>query len=259
MWRRLLIHLLLSGLSWVLATDAVAQTTGQDSFEYRLAPGDRVSISVYGEPDLTFDDFPIPSNGIITYPFIGQVVAANLTELELSRRIAQGLQDGYLLQPQVTVAITAYRPVYVGGAVRSPGRKEFSIGMDVERLLALAGGLAEDADPAMIEIQRGGRDALSVSMADSVRPGDVVTVGQRAVTEKKLTYFYMEGEIREPGRYEFSGDLTVQKAIAIAGGFGLRASRRKISINRGQDQLNKVSLDATVFPGDVITVGTSLF
>ena len=76
-----------------------------------------------------------------------------------------------------------------------------------------------------------------------------------------VEYFYLQGEIRSPGRYEFSSGLTVEMAIAIAGGFGLRASQRKISISRGGGlkDLERVALDTPVQAGDVITVGTSLF
>ena len=127
---------------------------GQAQNQYLIAPGDRISINVYGEPDLSFDDIPIPSSGFITYPFLGQVQAEGRSEVELANDITRGLLDGYLLQPQVSVAIINYRPIFVGGAVRLPGQKEFSIGMDVERLIALAGGFTEVADQADIIIQR---------------------------------------------------------------------------------------------------------
>ena len=94
--------------------------------DYRIAPGDRITISVYGEPDLSFDDMPVPSSGFITYPFLGQIQAAGISEVELAGRITRGLLDGYLLQPQVSVAVIQYRPIYVGGAVRLPGQKDYS-------------------------------------------------------------------------------------------------------------------------------------
>ncbi len=231
---------------------------------YRIAPGDRISINVYGEQDLSFSDIPVPSSGFITYPFLGQVKVEGLSEVELANELRQGLLDGYLLQPQVSVAVIRYRPIYVGGAVRQPGQKEFSIGMDVERLIALAGGFSEHANEDEIVIQRrgdNGRFEMAVGLSEDVLPGDVVTVGEEIVTERAEEYIYLHGEVRSPGRYEYSSGLTVEQAIAIAGGFGLRASQRKISISRGEneDDLDRVDLDFPVQAGDVITVGASLF
>ena len=72
---------------------------------YRIAPGDRITISVYGEPDLSFDDMPVPSSGFINYPFLGQVRAEGFSEVEMAQQITRGLLDGYLLQPKVSVAV----------------------------------------------------------------------------------------------------------------------------------------------------------
>ena len=240
----------------------MSQTYGQQ--DYRIAPGDRISINVYGEPDLTFPQLPVPTDGIITYPFLGQVQVQGKTKVELANDITRGLLDGYLLQPQVTVAIIGFRPIFIGGAVTIPGQKEFSIDMDVERLIALAGGFTDRADVTDIVIQRKdnvGRYELKAAIDSEVKPGDVVSVGELEIEEVVVQYFYLQGEINSPGRYEYSKGLTVRQSVAIAGGFSVRASQRKISITRGETQqkLNKVGLDIPVQAGDVITVGASLF
>lgn len=255
---RLTVWLPGSLLMLALLAAAIAQE------QYRIAPGDRISINVYGEPDLSFDDLPIPGSGYITYPFLGQVRAEGRSEVELANDISRGLLDGYLLQPQVSVAVINYRPVFVGGAVRLPGQKEFSIGMDVERLIALSGGFSDYADQSDIIIQRrgeSGRFELKADLSRDIMPGDVVTVGEVERVQDVVEYIYLHGEVRSPGRYEYTEGLSVEKAIAIAGGFGLRASARKISISRGEDQpdLERVPLNTPVRPGDVITVGASLF
>jgi polysaccharide export outer membrane protein len=207
---------------------------------------------------------PVPGSGYITYPFLGQIRVEGLSEVALGEEITRGLLDGYLLQPQVSVAVISYRPIYVGGAVRLPGQKDFSIGMDVERLIALAGGVSEHADLTDITIQRRGENGqleLNATLAQDVHPGDVVTVGEMKPVEQVVEYIYLQGEVRKPGRYEYGSGLTVEKAVAIAGGFGLRASRRKISVSRGEgaEDLERVPLDTQLQPGDVITVGASLF
>ena len=111
--------------------------------DYQIHPGDGISISVYGEPDLSFSSILVPNDGKFTYPFIGEVVAAGKTERQLEKDIADKLRDGFLLDPQVTVGISAYRPIYIGGAVHRIGRQPFEVNMDIEKLLAVAGGLAQ--------------------------------------------------------------------------------------------------------------------
>jgi protein involved in polysaccharide export with SLBB domain len=73
--------------------------------------------------------------------------------------------------------------------------------------------------------------------------------------------FYINGEVKQPGSYPYRRDLTIEKAVALAGGFTARASKSSISLLSENDQrvLNKVLLSAAVKPGDVITVSESFF
>jgi len=72
--------------------------------------------------------------------------------------------------------------------------------------------------------------------------------------------FYIRGEVRLPGVYEYSLELTVDQAIAVAGGLKDRASRSKWFIIRGKEkQKTKVTRDTKVLPGDIVTVEASLF
>jgi protein involved in polysaccharide export with SLBB domain len=74
--------------------------------------------------------------------------------------------------------------------------------------------------------------------------------------------FFVNGMVEKPGGYQFSPGLTVRKAISIAGGFKERASREKISIIRDDDPNQtpkKADLNATVNPGDIVTIEESFF
>ena len=83
----------------------------------------------------------------------------------------------------------------------------------------------------------------------------VVTV---SVVEYRL--FYINGEVKLPGGYNFVDGLTVQKAVALAGGFTERASKSSIILEREfVDKKHKVGLNDEVNPGDVITVDESFF
>src|SRR4029077_9390534 len=80
------------------AAAAFAQST--DSV-YRLGPGDRIIIKVFGEEDLSMD-FRLNDTGRLNYPFLGELVVQGLTVAELEQRISHGLKGAY--QPHLTVA-----------------------------------------------------------------------------------------------------------------------------------------------------------
>lgn len=74
--------------------------------------------------------------------------------------------------------------------------------------------------------------------------------------------FFVNGMVEKPGGYPFSPGLTVRKAISIAGGFKERASREKIHIIRDDDPsqtAKRVDLNASVAPGDILTIEESFF
>lgn len=73
--------------------------------------------------------------------------------------------------------------------------------------------------------------------------------------------FYINGQVKNPGSYPYRKDLTIQKAVTIAGGFTERASKSMIFVVTEKDkkQMKSVALDAKVNPGDVITVNESYF
>ena len=74
--------------------------------------------------------------------------------------------------------------------------------------------------------------------------------------------FFIMGEIRNPGQYTFVPGLTVETAVAIAGGFTPRAQQGSVEISRqinGEILVGRVPITDPVRPGDVIKVGQRLF
>lgn len=121
---------------------AVAGLTGSvaaQEAEYRLAPGDRVALSVYGQAELS-GEFGIGGGGSLLLPLVGEVPISALTLSEAQRAITQRLADGFLQKPLVSLRITEMRPIYVLGDVRNPGSYPFRYGASVLSGIALAGG-----------------------------------------------------------------------------------------------------------------------
>ena len=74
--------------------------------------------------------------------------------------------------------------------------------------------------------------------------------------------FFIGGEVRSPGSYPYQPGLTMDKAIALAGGLTDRAStRRMFLVKSGGDASDpdKVNLGSTVAPGDTISIREGFF
>jgi polysaccharide export outer membrane protein len=122
-------------LTWHPAT---ADAPG-DSSAYKLAPGDRITVTVLGQPDIS-GEILIDGAGNIVMPFIGSIGVKDLTVIECQKLIVDRLADGVFNQPSVNVRISELRPVYVLGDVRTPGAYPFRYGVIVKSAIAIAGG-----------------------------------------------------------------------------------------------------------------------
>ena len=115
------------------------------SKDYRLAPGDRLTIAVYDQPQLS-GQFIVDGGGGILLPLAGAVSLSGLTLAEAQKLIQDRFADGVLVQPAVSVRIIDFRPIFVTGKVRKPGSYRFIIGQSVKAAVAAAGGEGEPID-----------------------------------------------------------------------------------------------------------------
>ena len=74
--------------------------------------------------------------------------------------------------------------------------------------------------------------------------------------------FFVLGEVTFPGQYPYVPNMTVENAVAIAGGFTPRALKDKVTVTRkvpGGELRFRLPLRKPVRPGDTITVGERWF
>ncbi len=86
------------------------------------------------------------------------------------------------------------------------------------------------------------------------------------VSVEVLNYrpFYILGEVAKPGEYPYVIGLTVQQAVATAGGYTYRANTRRVfvkgTLDTAEHQLNlRDSTPVSVRPGDTIRIGERYF
>jgi polysaccharide export outer membrane protein len=123
----------------VLLFPAALSAEDVGSRAYRLAPGDRITVTVFGQPELS-GDVLIDGAGAIAIPLTDPIEVKDLTLLECQKRIGDRLADGILQKPSVSVHIAELRPLYVLGDVRLPGAYPFRYGSTAQSAVALAGG-----------------------------------------------------------------------------------------------------------------------
>lgn len=78
----------------------------------------------------------------------------------------------------------------------------------------------------------------------------------------KLRPFYIMGEVKKPGSYEYISGMKIINAVVLAGGYTHRANTKSISIKRknGIDSEEiEVNENSIVVPGDTIKVKERFF
>lgn len=136
--------------------------------DYLLSSGDILDITVFRVPELSRQT-SVDGEGQIAFPPLGLIDVAGASLNQVSETIRSRLaRDEILSDAQVTVALAAARPIFVGGDVASPGAFPYQAGLSVRRAVALAGGLgsARTRGPEELTMLR---SELEVLTADLLR------------------------------------------------------------------------------------------
>lgn len=157
----------------------------------RIGAGDKLAISVFGEPELSRTDYVVDGTGFIQVPLIGQVIAAGVSPEELRMEIARRLGARFIRDPQVLVAITerAKARFAVEGQVEHPGVYEADSTTTLLAALAQAGSpnrVANNSEVMIFRVLDGRRMGARFDIAQirsgraddpQVIGGDTVVVG----------------------------------------------------------------------------------
>lgn len=247
---------LMSALMVVIAVmDMQAQAVNQQSASastVNLPPappslpisyGDLIEVTVFDTPELS-GSFRVNQEGEVVLPLGGGVQVKGMTAAQAGAAIAEHLkQTQILLEPHVSVMIVEYQSqgVTVTGEVRTPGIYPMLANRTVMDMIALAGGLNENAGKVASVFHRGDPEhvqqvVLNVSIqnpasaiASSVQlePGDTISVSRSGV-------IYVVGDVGRPGGFlvEHNDRLTVLQALSLAQGANQTASLGKSELIR---------------------------
>jgi polysaccharide biosynthesis/export protein len=148
---------------------------------YRVGAGDRLTVRVAGEPDLS-SEYLVDGAGTISLPYIQTITIAGMTASEIEKLIAGRLRHGYLRDPQVSVQVTTLRPFYILGEVNTSGSFPYQPGITVQNAIAIAGGYSARADQDKVLITRknaNGTTTFKVPVTTQIYPGDIIYIRER--------------------------------------------------------------------------------
>lgn len=238
-------------------TAPARSNTGLDqavkNYQYRVGPGDVLSVTVWDHPELTTPagsyrsaaeaGNQVHANGTMFYPYVGQIKVAGLTTQQIRERLTRALTK-YIVEPQVEVSVASYQSqkAYVTGEVKSPGQQFISnVPLTLLDAVNKAGGLSDNADWHNVKITRNGRDE-TVSIEALIQRGDLTQ--NRLLTNGDIVHIprndtmkiFVVGEVVQPQFLTIGRNgMTLTEAISASGGIDkLSADATGIFVIRGQ-------------------------
>ena len=208
---------------------------------YVLGPNDLITIRAMDAEEISDKPIAIDSTGFLNLPMIGRIKALGLTVSELEMLLVERLKE-FVWNPSVSITVSEShsQPVFVIGAVNTPGVQQLRGRKTLVELLSMCGGLRPDAGNK-VTVQRtleygaiplpGARNDASgkFSLADvSVRsvmqntnPGDnIVIQPEDIITVPRAELVYVLGEVKKSGGFPLQEreTLSALQALTLAEG-----------------------------------------
>ena len=256
---------------------------------YRLGAGDILDVRVFGQPDLNSTVEVDEDGNISSLPFVEDPIPAKCKNEKEVQKVITEAYAKYILKPRVSVRILERRsrpPAIVFGAVRMPSRVSMNRRLRLHEVLVTAGGVTQNANGTIdilhtenemcTELEdvpttaaaasavaanhsskesdigklesfkiidlKGGSDANN----PIIRPGDIVIVNEGEPV-------FVTGAVLAPRELVIKEQLTLGRAIAMAGGVQKLANTSQVHIYRKKD--GKIGSEDLKFDYDAIRKG----
>ena len=258
----------------------VGQSPGAQQPNYQIGPQDELKVTVFDAEGLT-GIYRVGDDGFISFPLLGRISVSGTSLAATQERIRTLLMNGYIRDPQVRVDVQEYKSqsIFVSGEVRAPAEIRMTGGMTLLKALAQAGSpLSSASSELTIARQKkiaGTPDAAASAGSDATevvrvnwrdlqtgRTGDVSLQDGDVIFIPKAQTFYIQGYVRNTGSYVLEPGMTIEQAIALAGGLNERGTNRGVKATRmvnGKTTEVSLTLSDKVQAGDVISIKQRLF
>lgn len=192
---------------------------------YQLGVGDVLEITVWGHPELR-TTVQVRPDGYITFPLVGDHLAAGKTTAQLAQEIQTEL-SAYVVDPSVTVIVAEFRTIRVQvlGEVRTPGYYRLSADDRLIDALGQAGGPAQDALLSQVTLTRMSGESAVKMIFDITRYITEGDAGQNPLLEDGDVIYVpasgsalVLGAVARPGSYPIKPEMDLLDLIAASGG-----------------------------------------
>jgi lipopolysaccharide/colanic/teichoic acid biosynthesis glycosyltransferase/protein involved in polysaccharide export with SLBB domain len=242
---------------------------------YRLGPGDRISVNVFGEPGLESIHVQVAGTGDVQLPLLGRIAISGLS-LNAVQDLLQEEYGRHFIDPWIVVQLveSQSRPVYLLGAFNEAGVIQMERPTNLIQALSESGGLTDSAYTHGARLIRGGQIAAvdihgllnrgQMNQNVWLKPDDTIFVPN--MQDLKV---YLLGAVLQPGAQPVTnGPLTLAQAISEAGGpIRGQADLRRVRVIRALSPVSGElyvidykriitgeSFDMPLRPGDIVFV-----
>ncbi|WEX89746.1 polysaccharide biosynthesis/export family protein [Sinorhizobium garamanticum] len=153
-----------SGLA-ILAVAWTARFEAAHAEPYTLVPEDRIKLRIvewrsseeqYASWQALEGTYAVDHAGNLSIPIAGQITAIGKTTEQVSDAVATALTEKAALpgKPFIAVEIAEHAPIFITGAVETPGRYSFQTNMTVMKAVSVAGGFLRRGETYTLERNR---------------------------------------------------------------------------------------------------------
>ncbi|MBR2235239.1 MAG: SLBB domain-containing protein [Prevotella sp.] len=233
--------------------------------DYRLGPGDAVTIEIYGASQETIDATITP-DGYVTIPGVGPVQLSGLTVAQANSRLRSQVGARYA-DSQIRLSVGQTRTILVNvmGEVNYPGTYTLSAFSTVFNALYMAGGITDIGTLRNIMVYRNNKLISTVDVYDFIINGkatgnvkltdnDVIIVGAYDCLVRA------SGRVKRPMFYEMKSGESLAALLKYVGGFAGDAFRKAVRVSRKSGALYSVhTVDEFDFTTFHMADGDSLY
>lgn len=233
---------------------------------YSIAPGDELQITAWGK--LNFSRRVIVDrSGVVTFPDVGPVTVAGLTDAEATNLLKTALGRIYKnFDLSVTLGRLHSIQIFVLGEARRPGSYTVSSLSTLVNAIFASGGPSPHGSMRGIQLRRGNKVICELDLYDlllygdksqdaRLEPGDVIFIPEAG------PHVAIAGSVRHPAIYELKPGATLRNLLHFAEGPSPLASTKQVHLQRIDDHsslhvihvsLNRKGLDTQLQSGDII-------
>ena len=186
---------------------------------YQVQVGDEIMIFVLGQPEFS-QTSKVRPDGVISY-FGKDIKVEGKTTNDIHHLVYNHLiQQGLLRKPIIMLTVTSTQDIFVGGAVRTPGRYPLNSQQEIglQRAIALAGGMLETGDFYNVQVIRRNQKIETLDLSPGTKYQHVAIQSGDLVFVPTLAQIEIQGQVQIPGKILIRQRIRIDHALTRAGG-----------------------------------------